>query len=121
MAKEKFERTKPHINVGTIGHVDHGKTTLTAAITGVYKRIGPFTPFSMGLASASAHCGTGDATTGGGWIVTPSSTLSGIISTQPTGGASPQVEWTVVGSTITTGVMLQAVVMCVDLDGSGGP
>jgi len=35
MAKEKFERTKPHINVGTIGHVDHGKTTLTAAITGV--------------------------------------------------------------------------------------
>src|SRR5918999_1486601 len=33
MAKKKFERTKPHINVGTIGHVDHGKTTLTAAIT----------------------------------------------------------------------------------------
>ena len=33
MSKEKFERTKPHINIGTIGHVDHGKTTLTAAIT----------------------------------------------------------------------------------------
>ncbi|MYJ00210.1 MAG: elongation factor Tu, partial [Gemmatimonadetes bacterium] len=33
MAKEKFDRTKPHVNVGTIGHVDHGKTTLTAAIT----------------------------------------------------------------------------------------
>ena len=33
MAKEKFERTKPHVNVGTIGHVDHGKTTLTAAIS----------------------------------------------------------------------------------------
>ncbi|MCK4323413.1 MAG: GTP-binding protein, partial [Armatimonadetes bacterium] len=33
MAKEKFERTKPHLNVGTIGHVDHGKTTLTSAIT----------------------------------------------------------------------------------------
>ncbi|MCU0222881.1 MAG: GTP-binding protein, partial [Acidobacteria bacterium] len=33
MAKEKFERTKPHVNVGTIGHVDHGKTTLTSAIT----------------------------------------------------------------------------------------
>ena len=33
MAKEKFERTKPHMNVGTIGHVDHGKTTLSAAIT----------------------------------------------------------------------------------------
>ena len=32
MAKEKFERTKPHVNIGTIGHVDHGKTTLTAAI-----------------------------------------------------------------------------------------
>ena len=35
MAKEKFERTKPHVNVGTIGHVDHGKTTLTAAVTKV--------------------------------------------------------------------------------------
>ena len=35
MAKAKFERTKPHINIGTIGHVDHGKTTLTAAITTV--------------------------------------------------------------------------------------
>ena len=35
MAKERFERTKPHMNVGTIGHIDHGKTTLTAAITKV--------------------------------------------------------------------------------------
>ena len=35
MAKQKYERTKPHINIGTIGHVDHGKTTLTAAITSV--------------------------------------------------------------------------------------
>ena len=35
MSKEKFERTKPHVNVGTIGHIDHGKTTLTAAITRV--------------------------------------------------------------------------------------
>ena len=34
MAREKFERTKPHVNVGNIGHVDHGKTTLTAASTG---------------------------------------------------------------------------------------
>ena len=33
MSKAKFERTKPHVNIGTIGHVDHGKTTLTAAIT----------------------------------------------------------------------------------------
>ena len=33
MAKQKFERTKPHVNIGTIGHIDHGKTTLTAAIT----------------------------------------------------------------------------------------
>ena len=37
MAKQKFERTKPHINIGTIGHVDHGKTTLTAAITSVLR------------------------------------------------------------------------------------
>jgi len=40
MAKEKFERTKPHVNVGTIGHVDHGKTTLTAAITKVLAETG---------------------------------------------------------------------------------
>lgn len=38
MAKEKFERTKPHVNVGTIGHVDHGKTTLTAAITTILSK-----------------------------------------------------------------------------------
>ena len=40
MAKEKFERTKPHVNIGTIGHVDHGKTTLTAAITAVLAKKG---------------------------------------------------------------------------------
>ena len=49
MAKAKFERTKPHVNVGTIGHVDHGKTTLTAAITKVladkYPDLNSFTPF----------------------------------------------------------------------------
>lgn len=39
MAKEQFQRNKPHVNIGTIGHVDHGKTTLTAAITKVtYRR-----------------------------------------------------------------------------------
>ncbi|MGE5452206.1 MAG: GTP-binding protein, partial [Acidobacteriota bacterium] len=38
MAKGKFERTKPHVNVGTIGHVDHGKTTLTAAIATVLSK-----------------------------------------------------------------------------------
>ena len=41
MAKEKFERTKPHMNIGTIGHVDHGKTTLTAAITNVLAKHNP--------------------------------------------------------------------------------
>ena len=40
MAKEKFERNKPHVNIGTIGHVDHGKTTLTAAITKVLSLTG---------------------------------------------------------------------------------
>ncbi|HEU5158759.1 MAG TPA: elongation factor Tu [Streptosporangiaceae bacterium] len=49
MAKAKFERTKPHVNVGTIGHIDHGKTTLTAAITKVlhdkFPDLNPFTPF----------------------------------------------------------------------------
>ena len=40
MAKETFERSKPHVNIGTIGHVDHGKTTLTAAITTVLAKAG---------------------------------------------------------------------------------
>ncbi len=47
MAREKFERNKPHVNIGTIGHVDHGKTTLTAAITNVLA--------SMGMAKAQAY------------------------------------------------------------------
>jgi elongation factor Tu len=40
MAKAQFERNKPHVNVGTIGHVDHGKTTLTAAITTILSKKG---------------------------------------------------------------------------------
>lgn len=67
MAKEKFERTKPHVNVGTIGHIDHGKTTLTAAITRVLSTKGQadFTDFSdidkapeekeRGITIATAH------------------------------------------------------------------
>ena len=51
MAKAKFERTKPHVNIGTIGHVDHGKTTLTAAITKVlhdkYPDLNEYTPFDQ--------------------------------------------------------------------------
>jgi elongation factor Tu len=49
MAKKKFERTKPHVNIGTIGHIDHGKTTLTAAITKVQasKGLADFTPFDQ--------------------------------------------------------------------------
>ncbi len=50
MAKSKFERTKPHLNIGTIGHIDHGKTTLTAAITNVLHKQNPqvaFTPFDQ--------------------------------------------------------------------------
>jgi elongation factor Tu len=49
MAKEKFQRTKPHVNIGTIGHIDHGKTTLTAAITKVQaeKGLADFTPFDQ--------------------------------------------------------------------------
>ncbi|MDY3869181.1 MAG: GTP-binding protein, partial [Pyramidobacter sp.] len=40
MAKEKFERSKPHLNIGTIGHIDHGKTTLTAAISSTLAKAG---------------------------------------------------------------------------------
>jgi elongation factor Tu len=51
VAKAKFERTKPHVNIGTIGHIDHGKTTLTAAITKVlhdkYPDVNPYTPFEQ--------------------------------------------------------------------------
>ncbi len=67
MAKAKFERTKPHVNVGTLGHVDHGKTTLTAAITQrqAAKSLADFTPFDQidkapeererGITIATAH------------------------------------------------------------------
>ena len=67
MAKEKFERTKPHVNVGTLGHVDHGKTTLTAAITNILAKKGgaEFVPFDeidkapeereRGITIATAH------------------------------------------------------------------
>ena len=63
MAKEKFERTKPHVNVGTIGHVDHGKTTLTAAITKVQalKGLSQFIAYDE-VAKASESQGRRDST-----------------------------------------------------------
>ncbi|MBN2190331.1 MAG: elongation factor Tu [Candidatus Aureabacteria bacterium] len=63
MAKEKFERTKPHVNVGTIGHVDHGKTTLTAALTKVLEQKGlsKFVSYDE-IAKASESQGRRDAT-----------------------------------------------------------
>ncbi len=63
MAKEKFERTKPHVNVGTIGHVDHGKTTLTSAITMVQDKKGLATKITYDqVAKASESQGRRDAT-----------------------------------------------------------
>jgi len=63
MAKETFERTKPHVNVGTIGHVDHGKTTLTAAITHVQSLKGYCEPISYDqVAKASESAGRRDST-----------------------------------------------------------
>ncbi|MCJ7546668.1 MAG: GTP-binding protein, partial [Deltaproteobacteria bacterium] len=49
MSKQKFVRTKPHVNIGTIGHVDHGKTTLTSAITKVLalKKLATYMPFDQ--------------------------------------------------------------------------
>src|ERR1700758_552160 len=63
MAKEKFERVKPHVNVGTIGHVDHGKTTTTAALTKVSadKGWGPYVPYDQ-VAKASESQGRRDST-----------------------------------------------------------
>ena len=67
MAKAKFERTKPHVNVGTIGHIDHGKTTLTSAITLCLSKVGgaDYIPFDdidkapeekeRGITIATAH------------------------------------------------------------------
>ena len=52
MAKAKFERTKPHVNIGTIGHVDHGKTTLNAAITKLRKKenvVSQSTPLTLSM------------------------------------------------------------------------
>src|SRR6266576_120409 len=63
MAKEKFDRSKPHVNVGTIGHIDHGKTTLTAALTKVSADKGwsKFVPYDE-VAKASAAQGRRDPT-----------------------------------------------------------
>src|SRR5438874_13004171 len=63
MAKAKFERNKPHVNVGTIGHVDHGKTTLTAALTKVSsdKGLATYVPYDT-VAKASESQGRRDAT-----------------------------------------------------------
>src|SRR5260370_40464366 len=68
MSKQKFDRSKPHVNIGTIGHVDHGKKTLTAAITKILAKGKPkvkFTPFdeidkapeekARGITIATAH------------------------------------------------------------------
>ena len=64
MAKEKFDRSKPHVNVGTIGHVDHGKTTLTAALTKVSADAGFATKYISydAVAKASESQGRRDPT-----------------------------------------------------------
>ena len=55
MAKEQFQRTKPHVNVGTIGHIDHGKSTLTAAIVQTQSAKGLATPISYAADYQGRH------------------------------------------------------------------
>jgi elongation factor Tu len=56
MAKEQFQRTKPHVNVGTIGHIDHGKSTLTAAIVMVQAKKGLAQAKSYARSPKAARC-----------------------------------------------------------------
>ena len=85
MAKESFNRSKPHVNVGTIGHVDHGKTTLTAAITKVQsmKGMSTFIPYDE-VAKASESAGRRDATK----ILTIATSHVECFSIWPTSGSS---------------------------------
>ena len=88
MAREKFERTKPHVNIGTIGHVDHGKTTLTAAITNVLA--------SLGQAKAQAY----DEIDGA-----PEEKSAASPSTPPTWSTKPQVVTTPTWTALVTLIM----------------
>ena len=80
MAKQKFERSKPHVNVGTIGHIDHGKTTLTAAILAVQAAKGLAAPKSYQDIARAARCVTRPR---------PSPSSPATSSTRRSGGTTP--------------------------------
>jgi len=84
MAKKKFERTKPHVNIGTIGHIDHGKTSLTAAITKYLALKGEAEYRAFDSASAASPSRSPTSSTRPTPATTPTSTAPGTPTTSRT-------------------------------------
>src|SRR3954447_6674582 len=103
MAKAKFERTKPHVNVGTIGHVDHGKTTLTAAITAIQakKGLAQFTAYDQ-IDKAPEERERGAGGRGGGRIFRPMTRSTG---RGRRGGGGPRSRRRTWSTSRTSGIM----------------
>ena len=113
MGKAKFERTKPHVNIGTIGHVDHGKTTLTAAITIILAKSGGATAnYGIGYElEAIAACTIGGVSTAGG-VGTVQGIVSGVLIFEMLKtslqflGVTPDLQYVAIGTVIVMAVAI---------------